>query len=95
MPNVSVVDLTCHLEKLAKYDDVKKVVKKASEDPLKGIVGYTEDQAVSCDSLPSTFDAGTGIAHNDNFVKLISCYANEYIDRVVDHMISIVSKDMT
>ncbi|CAD7667465.1 unnamed protein product [Nyctereutes procyonoides] len=64
-PNVSVVDLTCRLEKAAKYDDIKKVVKQASEGPLKGILGYAEDQVA-------------GIALNDHFVKLISWYDNEF-----------------
>lgn len=74
--DVSVVDLTCRLEKPASYEQIKEAVKKASENELKGILGYTEDAVVSNDFVheycTSVFDAGAGIALNDNFVKLVS-----------------------
>jgi glyceraldehyde 3-phosphate dehydrogenase len=80
--NVSVVDLTCRLEKATDYDAIKAAMKKASETELKGILGYTEDEVVSSDfigdSRTSIFDAKAGIMLNPNFVKIIAWYDNEW-----------------
>jgi glyceraldehyde 3-phosphate dehydrogenase len=80
-PNVSVVDLTCRLEKGASYDEICKAMKEASEGELKGILGYTEDSVVSNDFIGDTrasiFDAGAGISLSPNFVKVVSWYDNE------------------
>jgi len=81
--DVSVVDLTCRIEKAASYEEIKKAMKAASESPeLKGILDYTEDEVVSTDfvgtTASSTFDAKAGISLNPNFVKLVSWYDNEY-----------------
>ena len=89
-PDVSVVDLTCRLDKAASYADICKAMKDASEGPLAGILGYTEDAVVSNDFVgekcTSVFDAKAGIALNDNFIKVISWYDNEigYSNKVVD-----------
>jgi glyceraldehyde 3-phosphate dehydrogenase len=97
--NVSVVDLTVRLGKGASYDEIKKVVKAASEGPLKGILGYTDEEVVSSDfvgeTVSSVFDAKAGISLNDNFVKLISWYDNEfgYSSRVIDLITFMSSKD--
>jgi glyceraldehyde 3-phosphate dehydrogenase len=80
--NVSVVDLTCRLENAASYEDIKAAMKEASEGPLKGILGYTEEKVVSSDfigeSNTSVFDADAGISLSDNFVKVVSWYDNEW-----------------
>jgi|TARA_B110000881_G_scaffold61967_1_gene53475 glyceraldehyde 3-phosphate dehydrogenase len=80
--DVSVVDLTVRTNKSASYEDIMKLFKNASEGDYKGIVNYTEDAVVSqdfvSDSHTCTFDAGAGIALNDNFFKLVAWYDNEY-----------------
>jgi len=97
-PDVSVVDLTCRLEKGASYEEVCKAMKDASEGDLKGILGYTEDAVVSNDFVgdlrTSIFDAGAGISLNSNFVKVVSWYDNEmgYSTKVLEliaHMDSV------
>jgi glyceraldehyde 3-phosphate dehydrogenase len=88
--DVSVVDLTVRLKKGASYDQIKAAMKTASEGELKGILGYTEDDVVSedfkGDSRTSIFDAKAGIALNDNFVKVVSWYDNEwgYSNKLID-----------
>lgn len=88
--DVSVVDLTVRLEKPTTYEEIKSAVKKACENEMKGIMGYTEDAVVSSDfihdSRTSIFDASAGISLNDRFVKLIAWYDNEwgYSNKVVE-----------
>ena len=80
--DVSVVELTVRTEKNTSYDEIKAAFKKASEGSLKGVVSYTEEEVVSQDFVSDAhtcnFDAGAGIALNDNFFKLIAWYDNEY-----------------
>jgi len=98
-PNVSVVDLTCRLEKGASYEQVCAAMKEASEGELKGVLGYTEDAVVSTDFLgelnTSVFDAGAGIGLNDNFVKVVSWYDNEmgYSNSVIRLLLHMASVD--
>ena len=88
--NVSVVDLTCRLEKATTYEEICKKMKEASEGELKGILGYTEDEVVSSDFITdprtSIFDAKAGIMLNPNFVKVIAWYDNEwgYSNKLLD-----------
>lgn len=88
--DVSVVDLTCRLEKGASWNEVKAALKDASENELKGVLGYTEEGVVSQDFVSeprtSVFDANASMALNDNFVKLVSWYDNEfgYSTKLVD-----------
>lgn len=101
-PNVSVVDLTCRLEKTASYEDVKDAIRVASEGPLKGILGYTDEDVVSNDfigdSRSSIFDAKAGIGLSTSFMKLVSWYDNEwgYSNRVLDlieHMVLVCAEN--
>lgn len=98
--DVSVVDLVVRLAKPTTYEEIKTVLKEASESPeLKGIVGYTEDAVVSTDFVghpaSSIFDATGGIMLNDSFVKLIAWYDNEwgYSRRVCDLLVYAAKRD--
>ena len=99
--DVSVVDLTCRLEKAATYEEICAAVKKASEGELAGILGYTDEDVVSSDFYTdprtSIFDAKAGIMLNENFVKLVAWYDNEwgYSNKLLDlikHMYSVDHK---
>merc|ERR1711870_218878 len=98
-PDVSVVDLTVRLEKPAKYDEIVAAVKEAAAGPMKGVLHWTEDEVVSTDFMgckaSSVFDINAGISLNDNFVKLVSWYDNEwgYSNRLVDLAIYMKSID--
>ncbi|MNK12379.1 Glyceraldehyde-3-phosphate dehydrogenase A [compost metagenome] len=80
--DVSVVDLTVRLEKPATYEEIKAAMKAASEGDLKGVLAYTDEEVVSSDFIgddhASIFDAKAGISLNDNFVKVVSWYDNEW-----------------
>lgn len=95
--DVSVVDLTVRLEKQTSYEEIKAVMKKASENELKGILGYEDEAVVSQDFIgdarTSIFDAGAGIELNDKFFKVISWYDNEagYSNKLVDLSLHVAS----
>lgn len=88
--DVSVVDLTCRLEKETTYNDIKAAIKNASENELKGILGYVDEPLVSSDFVGDArtciFDAEAGIMLNPTFVKLVAWYDNEwgYSNKVLD-----------
>lgn len=96
--DVSVVDLTCNLEKPATYEEICAVMKKASENEMKGILEYVEDPVVSSDFIHDEhtciFDSTAGIALTDTFVKLVAWYDNEwgYSNKLVDLAIYISNK---
>jgi len=89
-PDVSVVDLTCKLEKPAKMEEIVKACEAAAAGPMKGILSVTKDEVVSTDFIgdksSSVLDVNAGIQLNDTFVKLVSWYDNEwgYSNRLVD-----------
>merc|ERR1711953_339152 len=98
-PDVSVVDLTARLEKGAKYDDIVAAIKEACEGDMKGVLDWTDEEVVSTDFVSckasSIFDVGAGISLNDNFVKLVSWYDNEwgYSNRLVDLCVYMSKQD--
>ena len=98
-PDVSVVDLTVRTEKKTSLAEINAAMKAASEGPMKGILGYTEDEVVSSDfiscPLSSIYDAKACIELNGNFFKLVSWYDNEwgYSNRVLDLIKHMAKKD--
>ncbi len=98
-PDVSVVDLTFKTEKSTSYEEICSAMKAAAADPMRGILGYTEEAVVSTDFQgnfhSSIFDAGAGMELNSNFFKVVSWYDNEwgYSCRVVDLMLSMAEKE--
>merc|ERR1711982_621 len=98
-PDVSVVDLTCRLEKPAKYEEIIAAIKEAAAGDMKGVLDWTEDEVVSTDFVSckssSIVDVQAGIALSDTFVKLVSWYDNEwgYSNRLVDLMVYMSKKD--
>jgi glyceraldehyde 3-phosphate dehydrogenase len=97
--NVSVVDLTVKLEKSTSYEEICKAMRQAAEGPMKGILGYCDEQLVSTDfngsSYSSIFDEGAGIGLNDTFFKIVSWYDNEmgYSCRLVDLACYLASRE--
>ncbi len=98
-PDVSVVDLTFRTEQATSYQAICEAMKQAAEGEMKGVLGYTEDAVVSTDFTTdphsSIFDAGAGIALNDNFFKVVAWYDNEwgYSNRVIDLMLFMTAKE--
>merc|ERR1711924_342384 len=98
-PDVSVVDLTCKLEKEATMDEIVAAIKEASETFMKGVLSWTADEVVSTDFIgnkySSIFDIKAGIALTKNFVKLVSWYDNEwgYSNRLVDLCVHMATVD--
>lgn len=88
--DVSVVDLTVRLKKSVSYEDIKHTMKAYSQNQLKGILAYTEDSVVSSDFIhdahSAIFDANAGLALNENFIKVVAWYDNEwgYANRLLD-----------
>ena len=88
--DVSVIDLTVRLKNATSYEAIVNSMRQHSENQLKGILDYTEEAVVSSDFIhnphSAIFDAGAGLALNDNFMKIVAWYDNEwgYANRLLD-----------
>ena len=97
--NVSCVDLTFRPTKATSIEAINAAMKAASEGPLKGILGYTDEEVVSSDFMSdprsSIFDSKAGIQLSDRFFKIVSWYDNEfgYANRCVDMLTLMAKKD--